>query len=318
MPSPLDYLVENFAPNFVGMNDAKRAVLMSMASGNDGKERQRSHTLLYGPPGTGKTGLLRAAIAEVDGRMCGPRSTAGGLTIDFRNGKIGAIGKVHHTEYQLLAIDEMEKMEGITLDQLLVAMETGSIPQAGGAQNSELGDADIPAHVRIIAAVNDTSKLSPELMDRFDYKIHVPAPTPAQAHHVVKSIANEYMQPPLSEEEGGQAPGVIKRYLDAARAVEPKYPAEERRLVEMFFKALVDSQQKTNIQLRPYVGIMRGAYTLARINHTDIRAEYALQAFEMMYPEWRPSRMNSMKRLLKFRAKLKAESMQPPPGMRPA
>ena len=298
---PLQYLVDNFAPQVIGLEKAKRALIMSLASGEDGeRERRRIHVCLWGPPGTAKTLLLQAAARQADTSVLSPRTSIGGMTIDFRGGKIGIIGKIHDTPYQLFPIDEMEKLEPEVLDQLLTAMESGVIQYAGSR-----GSGAIPAHIRVIAAVNSTEGLSRELVDRFDYQIKIPAPSRAQAHQVVHGITRSFMT--KRTETGEPERFVVREFLEEARKHEPAFTSGERRLAELIFRMLINTETENKNRLRKFPGILRTAYTLARIRNTDLTAYRVLEAIALQYPDWHPRQLDDITELLEFRSNINAD-----------
>lgn len=292
---PLEYLASRFAPGIIGMERAKQCLMMALASANDTRhERQRIHVLLYGAPGTAKTSLLLAAAHEIDASVFGPRMSTGGFTIDFRGGRVGLIGKIHESAYQVLALDEIDKCDGNTLDNLLTIMETGSVPYAGGG-----GSGHIPAHIRVVAAANDRDALSRELLERFDYQVHVPLPTKAQAHRVVRGLTANYLSHPVKPDLTG--PSEVRQILDEARARNPAFNAEERRLTELIFRMLIDSEPDDKVRLRPYPGMLRTCHALARLNGSDMTARLLLEGVDLLYPDWNPPQMDNIRDLLQFR-----------------
>ena len=288
----LNWLSQHLAPNIVGLEYHKKILCLALGSTDDeGSSRGRIHVLIWGSPGTAKTSVVTAAAAEAEAVVYGPRASVGGITIDFRSGQIGVIGGVHESEFQILALDELEKFDSQTLEHLLQAMENARIPYAGGGTKGV-----IPAHIRLIAACNDRRKLPIELLDRFDYQLHVPYPTKQQAHQIVEGIADSYKEPAHSP-----PPGIVRNYLQQARKYKPDFPQEERRIAKNVFKILIDSERKNEVHLRRYHAVLRTAYALARIDQAPVTAERLMDAATLLYPDWNAERLRSLRELLTLR-----------------
>lgn len=292
-PYPLHALSKRFAPHIVGLERAKRALVLSMASADDSAtSRGRIHVLLHGPPSTAKTSLLYALAREAETDVFSQRISSGGLTLDFRTGKVGVFGALHDTEFQVVCLDELDKVPPEVADLLLSAMENGQITYAGGGQSGT-----IPAHLKVAAAANDASSLSQELLNRFDYRIFVPLPRRAEAGRIVDAMARGFMRPPGA----GTEAGFVRGYLRWVHDIRPAFDDRERALAAHVFRVLVGTEPGEEVSLRPYQAVLRSAFAVARIERGDVTAERVMAAVELLYPERDFSdRFGALRGLLRF------------------
>lgn len=178
-PSPFRLLVHSLCPTIFGREEVKAGLCLALMSGHDLLKKRRSecHVMMVGNPGTGKSKLLQAC-AEVAPKgifVCGPTSTAAGLTASVGpNGTIDA-GALVFSDCGVCCLDELDKMSSNT-HILLEAMEQQviSILKCGVRAN-------LPSRTTILAAanpigsfydknktLNENIRIATPLLSRFD------------------------------------------------------------------------------------------------------------------------------------------------------
>ena len=149
-----------FAPNIIGNNHAKLALLLSTIGApetpnKEGKvSRGRIHCLLIGPPGLAKTQLGREVKQlRINSRYAsGKRTTGKSLTamvVRENENEVLRLGPAAHARGANLFINEFDKLPPEDQDNLLEVMEEGTIDMTTFAKEFH-----IPAATTIIASAN--------------------------------------------------------------------------------------------------------------------------------------------------------------------
>ena len=88
----LEYLYPKLEPFIKGMEVARKAVVISLASRDVGPRRGRIHTLLVGPPGTTKSDIRNFVKYQLGTVGVGPKCSEASLKYDARGeGTPGAL-----------------------------------------------------------------------------------------------------------------------------------------------------------------------------------------------------------------------------------
>ena len=154
--------------DIVGHNAVKELLLACL------KADKPVHILLYGPPALAKSLFLW----DIE-RVAGNRSL---WLLGSATSKSGLWDKVAEQRTDILLIDELERMDAADTAALLSMMEGGRLVRI--KKGREL---DIRHEVRVIAATNRISKLSPELLSRFAI-CRIKAYGREEFQHVVKGV----------------------------------------------------------------------------------------------------------------------------------
>jgi Predicted ATPase involved in replication control, Cdc46/Mcm family len=122
--SALDYWYPFINPYIEGMELARKACFLSLASGGDTSRRNRIHVLLYGAPGTAKSEIRNWAKEFYGAVGIGPTSSEVGLKGSAAGGDITP-GALAMADGGVLAVDETDKFPLKELNALLEAMSEG-------------------------------------------------------------------------------------------------------------------------------------------------------------------------------------------------
>lgn len=270
---PLPVLAHMLAPHVEGLERAKQAVVLSLVSLDDkGPHRGRIHTLLHGPPGTGKGQPLKRAAELAKVPVFSPRTTEAGLTADLRDGAPGALPRMGNTQLGVFALDELDKLGAQQRQHMLQAMEGGKFTVVGGGVQETH-----QAPVRVIAAANRIEHFSPEFLDRFDLKVHVPRPDQDAAQAIVSAIAGSYMS------EGG-TPGVsvLAHYIRSARAYRPAFGDQTRARASKLINGRIEAQPDAEVSIRDQISVLRIALALARIEFSPVEVKHVRRAMALL------------------------------------
>jgi Holliday junction DNA helicase RuvB len=144
---PLD-LADGIFSDIIGHEDEKELLIACLLS------EKPVHVLLAGPPALAKSLFLW----DIE-RAAGERAI---WLVGSATSKAGLWDIVSEREPQVLLIDELDKMNAADTAALLSMMEGGRLVRA--KRGREL---DLQNQLRVVAASNRLSKLSPELRSRF-------------------------------------------------------------------------------------------------------------------------------------------------------
>lgn len=190
-PNLIDKMIQSLAPTLYGLNNIKKAILLSLFGGrflrhqDPSKKRGEIHLLIMGDPGLGKSILLKNAEKITPTRAIyttGRGSTAAGLTAAIVHEKDGKnltvkAGALVLADKGVAYIDEFEKMRSADMQSIHEPLEQLTVTIAKAGINLALN-----ARTTIIAAANpkygryDTYKspaeniqiLNPTIFSRFD------------------------------------------------------------------------------------------------------------------------------------------------------
>ena len=286
---PLRHLAPLVAPHLHGLEHAKRALLLCLASQDDGgNSRGRISVLFHGPPGTAKTQLLYWAAGVTACEVYSPRMTGPGLTVDMRTGEPGALPRAHQGPWRTICVDEVEKVGPSTLRQTLQALEEGVF-----TYTSANGTGTLEAAVRFIGAANEIDGLPPEFRDRMDFLVHVPLPDREAAKHIVAHITNGWMRT-----SGRPEQDFVAGYLAWARQHHPAFPDAERGRVIGLLQMFVDLSTSDAIRVRPLESVLRVAHALARLRHGDVTAATVLDAIRIQCPDLNNGKLAALRAYL--------------------
>jgi len=260
-------------PFVKGMDRAKKAILLSLASLPDGARRHRIHVLLIGPPATAKSDL-RTWIKEQYGAYgISPESSEVGLLGDASSGEIqpGVLARAHN---DVLTIDEIEKFSLPELDALLQSAEEGYYEVTKRNLNETFR-----SECRVIACCNKTDRLPNPLLDRFDYKIEISTPTKKEEKGITDFIYDKW----FSDRDRVEA-HKLRKYIEWASFTEPTISDEVMERIKAVKNFYIDMGE-SEVNIREKEALLRSVITIARLNCRDVVAEDYVKALELMHPE---------------------------------
>lgn len=163
------------------------------------------HALLTGPPALAKT-LFLWDIERMAGRM-------GVWLVGSAISKAGLWDLVAERQPKVLLVDELDKVNAADTAALLSIMEGGRLVRA--KKGREL---DISVEVRVVAATNVESRLSPELRSRFAIR-RLGVYSRSEFIQVVKGVLvrREGIEPEVAEEIAHLLDGRSQDVRDAVR-----------------------------------------------------------------------------------------------------
>jgi Holliday junction DNA helicase RuvB len=185
--------------DIIGHDDVKELLRACLAA------EKPVHLLLTGPPALAKTLFLW----EIE-RVGGERAV---WLVGSATSKAGLWDLVAERQPEILLIDEMDKMNAADTAALLSIMEGGRLVRA--KRGREL---DIKVEVKVIAATNVESRLSPELRSRFAIR-RLGIYGREEFRRVVKGVLvrRENVEPLLAEEIAQRLDGRSQDVRDAVR-----------------------------------------------------------------------------------------------------
>jgi Holliday junction DNA helicase RuvB len=185
--------------DIIDHDDAKKLLMATLLA------EKPVHVLLAGPPALAKS-LFLWDIKQV----CGERAV---WLVGSATSKAGLWDLVAEREPWILLIDELDKMNAADTAALLSLMEGGRLVRAKKGRTL-----DATVHIKVIAATNQVTKLSPELKSRFAIRKLKPYDA-AEYRTVVKGVLvhREEVNPELAEEIAKKLEGKSQDVRDAVR-----------------------------------------------------------------------------------------------------
>ncbi len=286
----VDHWAAQINPKIEGLAHVKRAALYCLASpGDQYGNRGRVHLLMHGDPGSAKSAIRTWIARQLGAVSCSQQTTKVGLLGSAAGAEItpGAVPRSHEG---VCCIDELDKFPHGDRQGLLEAMEEGFVEIEAGGKSARFD-----AQARIIACANRTENFSPELLDRFDFKIFLAAPSGDDEKVVVRSILGSWFRP-----KPGYTGDELKLYLQYVRDYQPEIPDDVRAAGQAALDALIDVMQSAKKRaekkmkdavledegsVRRREAVIRVAYTIAKLNHRPMQIGDFIRAIRELHPD---------------------------------
>lgn len=263
----LSYWSDKINPKVIGMEDVKRAVLLSIASHTDEHgDRGRVHVLLEGKPGTAKSTIQMWLSHKCGAEFCSHRTSEVGLTGDMRGDEITA-GALPRADKNVLVIDELDKFKPKDRAGLLEAMADGIVKLEGGGMSTQFD-----ARVRVIAGCNSTDAFSPELLDRFDFHFKLKTPEKDKTKDIMEDRVDSFFM-----SKNGYDGMKLRKYVEWARTYKPDISLKTREIIKKLIKMYIDFEEKPK-GIRNKEAFLRVGYTIAKLHRRDMIPEDVLRA----------------------------------------
>ncbi len=266
-PFAKERILGYIAPNILGMDDIKEAVLLQLFS------KERFHILLLGDPGTGKTDILRSvsAISPINSFGLGSGTSGAGLSVSMK-GKDVQKGLLLLANNGLCCIDELNLMKKTDRAALYSAMEKGIVTYDKGSMHKSF-----QARVKILATANPVGDrfvgqslsiikqqvpFDSALLSRFHLVYITRKPGVKElvfiTRKIIKSTATRLREEDLC---------YIKDYVAYALKQEVLFDKTHASLVADFIEDVKLHENKYLIEISPRLvhGIMRMAQARARL-----------------------------------------------------
>lgn len=264
----LDYWSHFIAPSLKNRDQAKKAILIILASPTDKHgTKGRVNMLAYGPPGTGKSAIKNYLVDKFDVESIdGPRVSKADITYNKSTGKFGQLPKAHKG---ILVVEESDEMDEGPLGASLTSLgESGKI---------EIRDKEIPAEVRGIFLSNFDNvdeaiyQWSEESINRFDFLIHFDRLDDSKKDETIDWHYEYFRKPKPDTNED-----MFLKYIKLCRQFEPQIDQIDE----------IQKYKSQNIKqienVREGISIMNIAWTIARLNFSDVKLGHYKKAFKLM------------------------------------
>lgn len=283
----LEYWSKWINPKIENMEPVKKALLISMASHGDRfGDRGRVHVLMHGDPGSAKSQLMSWITYQIGAMFCSQRTSKVGLTGDGSGDEItpGALPKAHKG---IICIDELDKFASKDRQGLLEAMEEGKVRIDVGKFSVTLD-----AEARVIGAANKVDDFSPELLDRFDFKFELKAPAGETDKRVTCCIVDHWF-----EDKEGYDGFDLKNYLNWISGFQPSISKEVREKIKLLLCMYIDLDEGIRGSPRRKEGILRVAYTIAKLHRRNVEVRDVLSAIRLLNPNLNNGKVQALEQV---------------------
>ncbi len=267
---PIEHFAPMICPELSGHDDVKKAILLMLVNDKDTANwRDRLHILLGGIPGTGKSVLIDWIVLNFHANYVDPNTSRVGLVGDASGGSLTP-GMLNRSHMGILCVDELEMMKD--KDALREAMERGKYKIVKGSH-----DEFFNAEVRIIGGLNEVSKLSAPLRERFDFEFEFTTPTVNES----KSISQKVLS--LCFDNIGSNATTVKKYLKWINGFKPKLSAENRKIAEEIFNKYFEYKE-IGKSGRWIASCIRIAKAIAKLSKRDVEPHDFVAALSLKDP----------------------------------
>lgn len=283
----LEYWSKWINPKIENMESVKKALLISMASHGDRfGDRGRVHVLMHGDPGSAKSQLMSWITYQIGAMFCSQRTSKVGLTGDGSGDEItpGALPRAHKG---ILCVDELDKFSSKDRQGLLEAMEEGKVRIDVGKFSVTLD-----AEARVIGAANKIDDFSPELLDRFDFKFELKAPVGETDKRVTCCIVDHWF-----EDKEGYDGFDLKNYLNWISGFQPSISKEVREKIKLLLCMYIDLDEGIRGSPRRKEGILRVAYTIAKLHRRNVEVKDILTAIKLLNPNLNNGKIQALEQV---------------------
>jgi len=181
----------------------------------------------------------------------------------------------------------LDKFDAKSLQGLLEALEEGQIQIDVGKIHTT-----IDARVRCIACANDTSKFSPELMDRFDFKFEINKPDLEFKKKIMRSRVMNWFKP--KDDYGGVNLRNFLRWIgDFEPGISDGTHLVMARLMEMYL-VLTESTDS----IRDDESLIRIAVAIAKLHHRNVYPVDMLRAIRMKHPDLNNGKIELLEKVI--------------------
>lgn len=303
--SVLNGLVEMFDRSIIGLNLAKKCLLISIASSGDDlidiignrNRRKRIHVLLLGSPGLAKSSLLKKAIKFVKNSRYESSQHASGKSLTAivdkeKEGRSLKLGPIPLAKGSVCALNEIGTMNFVEQDFLLDIMEEGEF-----TINKYGINATIKSPTTIIASANiinsgnsnneDSDSIQPSqipltrpILDRFDLVIVFKENKNEQ--DVEQYVAKKTV---LLTSKIPNYDIFMQKYLEYSRNINPILNLESMNLIKEFYLNLKKSNPTFGSN-RAFETIVRMCIAVSRLKLKDkvdvLDVKEALEIYNMV------------------------------------
>ena len=271
---PMPFMARNIAPTIVGdeYNIIKQSIALAIVGGTEVEgKRSDIHILMVGDPGVGKSEIMKSASRIAPKALFVSDASGPGVTAsiaDLNGSRVMIPGVLPMGNHGVVFLDELDKMRKDDSAALHAAMEQGEFTKskAGLIMKFE-------TKTTVIAAANPTgSRFDPSrgimeqidieqsLLERFDliWIMHTP----------INMDIFEMVQNELEQEDP-----ILMKYFHYARKIQPEFPPEMAKEVNIFFQEIRSKSGDLSVSARVGFAMKRIAEASAKL-HLRARVEY--------------------------------------------
>lgn len=283
----LEYWGKWINPKIEGLDHVKKAILLSIAShGDKFGDRGRLHVLMFGDPGSAKSALKDWVVYQLGAESCSQRTSKVGLTGCASGEEItpGALARAHN---KVLCIDELDKFSNEDRQALLESMEEGVVLiEAGGMT------ARFDAECRVIGCANVIEKFSPELLDRFDFRIEMRTPSAETEKRIVCTVLDHWF-----ESKEGYDGRDLGAYIQWIKSFEPVFPRDVREKAKLLIQMLIDLEESIRGSMRKKESVLRVAFTIAKLHKRNVEVKDFISAIKLLFPAMNGGKIQALEQL---------------------
>jgi len=268
-----------FAPNILGLENEKVACMLSMISQDDiDSDRHRINVLYTGEPGSGKSSIIKYAYKNLWGFFADSDASSAALK-GTGTGYQTSTGLLKTADTSTLFLDELDKATKENQTALLGAMEQGFFT----LNKDKVVNKKIDARVRCIATCNETGKLKPELLDRFDLIFDIQKLSKQEKQELLRLKINDWGRP----KNGEETPEFLKKYLTYAKTVQTTLPEDREEITRMLITEL-DSGSLEGKDIRKLEAAIRVTVALAKLQlQTKVNTTHVKKSIQITQGEQR-------------------------------
>jgi hypothetical protein len=264
----LDYWYQYIAPTLKHREMIKKAVLLMLASPEDAHgNKGRVNILAYGPPGTGKTVVKDYLVDKFNAESIdGPRVSKADITYNKNSDEFGQLPKAHKG---ILVVEESDEMDEEPLGAALTSLgESGEV---------EIRDKTIPAETQGVFLSNFETverakrQWSREAVNRFDFTVEFDKLSDKQKDETLDWHYKYFRQPKPNDNED-----MLLKYLKLCLTHEPDI--EDLNQIQQYKSNNLDHIGN----IREGLSVMNIAWTIARLNLSDVKLKHYKQAQELL------------------------------------
>ena len=299
-PDVLDRLSGILAPEIIGREAEKKAMILQAVSGIERKrssftERGRIHILFAGDPGKGKSQLLVSQKVLSERSYYISDTSKAGITAavaDIGNKRVMVPGILVLANNGVACIDELDKMQKEDREGLHTSMEQGIISKSKAGiraifrANTSILAAANPVYGRfdLNSDIPDQLKIEPTLMDRFDLVFwFMSSESMSQEKEIAEAL--RILNPPTAEDTS-----ILGKYVKLASQNVPNHTPDSMDAIAKAWSMLKKkSSNPESIGVRHLQAIRRISEASAKIRFSPVveRVDVDLASRLMMH-SWSP------------------------------
>jgi DNA replicative helicase MCM subunit Mcm2 (Cdc46/Mcm family) len=285
-------VVKMFAPNVIGNEDKKLALILSMIGAPENSIRGRIHQLLIGPPGLAKTKLSRELVkVRQNSKYVSAKNTTGksltAMILKEEDNYVLNLGPVPLAKNAVCVINEFDKMYPEEQDNLLDVMEEGEITVNKFAKLHT-----IKSPTTIIATANPRNNRwkDPDYISLDEIPFEATKLSRFDVVLIFRDIVEEqenrrfaYQKTEYDSRDIKHNYNFLEKFIDYSRTINPVITEEARSMLNEYWVRLRNKKELVAATNRTLESIHRIAKSIARLHISDtVDIKIALDTIDFM------------------------------------